>query len=207
MAILLEIILGGNSMGKLNLIWSACSNYNGTNILENRVTILLFDIINCDKKFMKLFCQDVLKATDFLPQEIESAKVDMGKHNFDLFIQTDRQIIPIELKIDARDQDKQCYRYLQTAREINKNVPARLYYLSKDKHTPSPESLNGEKILDNDLNSVGNEEGVILISYKDEILNWLEDCSQDLKNDGEKYLSVQLEFLKDMIKENLQGVK
>lgn len=203
MAVLLKILLGGNFVEKLNLLWSACSNYNGTNILENRVAIILFDIIKCDKNFMKFFCQDVLKATNFLPQEVESAKVDMGTHNFDLFIQTDRQIIPIELKIDARDQDKQCHRYLQTAREINKNIPARLYYLTKDKHKPSENSLNGEKILANDLKTAGNDDGVILISYQDEILNWLESCSQDLKNNGENYLSVQLEFLKDMIKENL----
>ena len=191
-------------MEKLNLLWSACSNYQGTNILENRIAIILFDLIKCDKKFMKLFCQDVLKATNFFPDEIETAKVDIGRNYFDLFIQTDRQIIPIELKIDARDQDKQCYRYLQKAKEINKNIPTRLYYLKKDDRQPSPESLNGEKVFDkSDLNAVGDESGVILITYKNEILNWLENCSQELKNSGEKYLSVQLEFLKDMIKENL----
>lgn len=194
-------------MEKLNLLWSACSNYQGTIILENRITIILFDLIKCDKKFMQLFCQDVLKATNFLPNEIKTAKVDMGTNYFDLFIQTENQIIPIEIKVEARDQDKQCYRYLQKARELNKNIPTRLYYLTKDKETrkPSENSLNGENIFENDLNSVGDESGVVLISYKDEILNWLEDCSQYLKKDGESYLSVQLEFLKDMIKENLQG--
>ena len=153
---------------------------------------------------MEFFAAIVLKATDFLPQEVETAKVDMGTHNFDLFIQTDRQIIPIELKVESGDHNEQYYCYLQTAREINKNVPARLYYLTKDKHRPSTNRLNGEKVFENDLKSVvGNESGVILISYKDEILNGLKSCQQDLKNDDEKYLSVQLEFLKDMIKENL----
>lgn len=190
-------------MEKLNLIWSACSNYEGTNILENRIAIILFDIIKYDKKFMKLFCRDVLKATNFLQDEIETAKVDMGRHHFDLFIETNRQIIPIELKVDAHDQDKQCYRYLQTAREINKNVPARLYYFCKTGRKPSENSLNGEKILQNDSKLLGNAEGVVVVHYKAEILNWLEDCQQNLKNAGEKYLSVQLEFLKDMIKENL----
>ena len=158
-------------MEKLNLLWSACSNNEGWRVLEAPVGRILFDIIKADKNFMKLFCQDVLKATNFLPDEIETAKIDMGTHHLDLFIQTDRQIIPIELKVFARDQDKQCYRYLQTAREYNKNIPARLYYLTKDKHEPSPESLNGEKVFDkNDLNAVGDESGVILITYKSQLL-------------------------------------
>ena len=194
-------------MEKLNLIWSACSNYNGTNILEERILIILFDILknqnsypNQGNKFLKSFFDDVLKATDYSLEELEIAKIDMGKYNFDLFIETDRQIIPIEFKINAIDQDKQCYRYLQTVRDINKNVPARLYYLTKDKHKPSDNSLNDEKILENDLKNIGNEEGVICISYQDEILTWLEHCSQDLKNNNETYLYTQLEFLKDMIK-------
>ena len=194
-------------MEKLNLLWSACSNYNGTNILEERILIILFDILknqnsypNQGNKFLKSFFDDVLKATDYSLKELEIAKIDMGKYNFDLFIETDRQIIPIEFKINAIDQDKQCYRYLQTVRDINKNVPARLYYLTKDKHKPSDNSLNDEKILENDLKNIDNEEGVICISYQDEILTWLEHCSQDLKNNNETYLYTQLEFLKDMIK-------
>ena len=198
-----DVKIGVEIVEKFNLIWSACSNYQGTNILENRITIILFDIIKCDKKFMKFFCQDVLKATNFLPNEIETAKVDMGTHHFDLFIQTDRQIIPIELKIDARDQDKQCYRYLQKAKEINKNIPTLLYYLRKGERQPSPESLNGEEIFANDLNAVGNESGVVLISYKDEILNWIESCSQDLTNFGEKNFCYQLELFADIIREHL----
>lgn len=203
-----DVKIGVEIMKKFNLIWSACSNNGGWRVLEEPIGRILFDIINVDKKFMKLFCQDVLKATNFLSNEIENAKVDMGKHHFDLFIQTDNQIIPIELKVFARDQDKQCYRYLQTAREYNKNIkniPARLYYLTIDKKNrqPSENSLNGEKILENDLNAVGDESGVILISYKDEILNWLESCSKDLKNAGEKNFCYQLELFKDIIREHL----
>ena len=56
----------------------------------------------------------------------------------------------------------------------------------------------------NDLKSVGDESGVILITYKDEILNWLEDCSQNLKNAGEKILCYQLELFADIIKEHLK---
>ena len=194
-------------MEKLNLIWSACSNNGGWRVLEEPVGRILFDIIHADKKFMELFCKDVLKATKFFPHEIETAKVDMGTHHFDLFIQTKNQIIPIELKVFARDQDKQCYRYLQTVREFNKkiteNIPARLYYLTINKNEPSPESLNGEKILENDLNAVGDNEGVVLISYEDEIMNWIKDCLQYLKNAGEKNFCYQLELFEDIIKEHL----
>ena len=190
-------------MEKFNLVWSACSNNGGYNVLEESIERILCDILRNREKFMQNFFDKVLKATKISHNEIKTAKVDVEERGMDLFIQTENQIIPIELKVDARDQDKQCYRYLQTAREYNKNIPARLYYLTKDKHEPSPESLNGEKVFDNDLNAVGDESGVILISYKDEILNWLEDCSQDLKNSGEENFCYQLELFADIIKEHL----
>ena len=94
------------------LFWSACSNDGGYMLLEKPIGRILFDIINCDKKFMEFFCRDVLKATDFLPQEIETAKVDMGKYFLDLFIETDRQIIPIATDI-YRLPDKKIKMFLR----------------------------------------------------------------------------------------------
>lgn len=192
-------------MGKLNLLWSACSNDGGYSVLEKPICRILFDIINYHEKFMENFFSDVLKATNISQAEIKTAKVDMGKYYFDFFIETDSQIIPIEVKVEARDQNEQCHRYLETARKVNKNVPALMYYLTKDKHEPSPESLKGEKVFENDLNSIGNATGVILISYQDEILNWLESCSQYLKNNNEKNFCYQLELFKDIIKEHLKA--
>lgn len=192
-------------MEKLNLIWSACSNNEGWRVLEEAIERILCDILRNREKFMQNFFDKVLKATKISQNEIKTAKVDIEERGIDLFIQTENQIIPIELKVFARDQDKQCYRYLQTAREFNKNVPARMYYLTIDKKTrqPSENSLNGEKILENDLNVVGDESGVILITYRAEIMNWLESCQQDLKNVGEKNFCYQLELFADIIKEHL----
>ena len=191
-------------MEKLNLLWSACSNNEGWRVLEEPIERILCDILKNREKFMQNFFDKVLKATKISQEEIKTAKVDIEERDIDLVIKTKNQIIPIELKVFARDQDKQCYRYLQTAREYNKNIPARLYYLTKDKHEPSPESLNGEKVFDkNDLNAVGDESGVILITYKNEILNWLESCQQDLKNSGENNFCYQLELFADIIKEHL----
>lgn len=192
-------------MGQLNLLWSACSNDGGYNILEKPIARILYDILNYREKFMINFFDDVLKATDTSPGEIATAKVDMGKYYFDLFIKTDRQIIPIELKVDARDQNEQCRRYLETAEKMNNNISARMYYLTKDKHAPSPDSLKNEKILENDSKTIGNKTGVVLISYEDEILTWLESCSQDLKSSNEKNLCYQLELFKDIIREHLRN--
>ena len=190
-------------MGKLNLLWSACSNDGGYSILEKPVARILFDILNYRAKFMRNFFDDVLKATVRYSEEIATAKVDMGKYFFDLFIETDRQIIPIELKVDARDQNEQCRRYLEEVRKKNRNVPARMYYLTKDKHAPSPGSLKDEKILANDSRAIGT--GVVLISYEDEILTWLESCSRDLQSSNEKNLCYQLELFKDIIREHLKN--
>lgn len=192
-------------MEKLNLLWSACSNDGGYNVLEKPICRILFDIINYHEEFMRNFFSDVLKATNISQAEIKTAKVDMGKYYFDFFIETDNQIIPIEVKVEARDQNEQCHRYLETARKVNKNVPARMYYLTKDKHAPSSESLSGEKVFENDLNSIGNATGVILVSYQDEILNWLERCSQYLESNNEKNFCYQLELFKDIIKEHLKA--
>ncbi|MBR6012937.1 MAG: PD-(D/E)XK nuclease family protein [Selenomonadaceae bacterium] len=192
-------------MEKLNLIWSACSNNGGWRVLEESIEKILCDILRNREKFLQNFFDKVLKATKISQDEIKTAKVDIEKHNIDLVIETCNQLIPIELKVFAEDKDKQCYRYLQNARKINKNVPARLYYLTIDKKTrqPSENSLNGEKILENDLNAVGDNEGVVLISYEDEIMNWIKDCLQDLKNVGEKNFCYQLELFEDIIKEHL----
>ncbi len=80
-----------------------------------------------------------------------------------------------------------------------------MYYLTKDGHAPSSESLSGEKVFENDLISIGNETGVVLITYRDEILNWLENCSRHLASNNEKNLCRQLELFKDIIREHLKA--
>ena len=66
---------GGKIMGKLNLIWSACSNLSGTNILERNLCQIIFDVVKSDKGFFKLFCQDVLKGSKI--DEFENADIDI----------------------------------------------------------------------------------------------------------------------------------
>ena len=63
-------------MGKLNLLWSACSNDGGYNVLEKPICRILFDIINYHEAFMRNFFSDVLKATNISQAEIKIAKVE-----------------------------------------------------------------------------------------------------------------------------------
>ena len=62
-------------MEKLNLLWSACSNDGGYNVLEKPICRILFDIINYHEEFMRNFFGDVLKTTNISQAEIKTAKI------------------------------------------------------------------------------------------------------------------------------------
>lgn len=119
--------------------------------------------------YMKLFLEHVLKLDDALYADVnlenavvEREKVIIGNRRIDLFITIPgRACIPIEVKLDAGDQDAQCSDYYHYA----KNSP--LYYLTLDRHMPSPVSLGTLPA-----------KSVRPISFGSEILDWLSACLQ-----------------------------
>lgn len=84
----------------------------------------------------------------------------------DLVIETEKSYIPIEVKIYAGDQNEQCKDYCKKAKSPN-NKPT-MFYLTLYGSPPSPESLG-------DLND-DDKKLIKLISFKNEILTWLEKC-------------------------------
>ncbi len=87
----------------------------------------------------------------------------------DLYIKTANACYPIEVKINADDQETQIYRYHKFAKESNKNKFT-VFYLTLNGKPPKPKSING--MTDEDLNSVK------CISFRKDILSWLRICAE-----------------------------
>lgn len=108
------------------------ANFNIISILnaaddEVRICRILHALLNPDGThgqgalYLKLFVENVLAIDNFHEADYNSARVFReyvlaNGHRIDLVIQTQRYFIPIEVKIYAGDQDKQCYDYYQYAK-------------------------------------------------------------------------------------------
>lgn len=118
--------------------------------------------------FLKLFLDQVLNLS-IDNDELKTCIVEReygidSNRRIDLVIKTESKFIPIEVKIYASDQPKQCYDYYQVAKNSN------LYYLTLFGNQPSSESASGlTKIND------GYKE-ITLISFVDDISNWIKSC-------------------------------
>jgi hypothetical protein len=121
--------------------------------------------------YLKLFVENVLRI-NFNEQDYTSAWVSgeysiEGRRSIDLLIETKNHKIPIEVKIHAPDQTRQCYDYYQSAQNSN------LYYLTLDGKPPSEESAKGLTLKDDES---GEYQEVTQISFRDDIIGWLDSC-------------------------------
>ena len=85
----------------------------------------------------------------------------------DFEIKSKECIYIIEMKIDADDQPEQLIRYQKFAKEQHKKY--KIFYLTLDGHNASKKSI-GENSEENKEIEYTN------ISFKENILNWLENC-------------------------------
>ncbi|GHU66295.1 hypothetical protein AGMMS49983_15650 [Clostridia bacterium] len=133
--------------------------------------------------YLRLFVEHVLDISDEISDEeykksgvYTEDSID-NQRRIDIFIMIGKYEIPIEVKINAGDQVRQCSDYKKKA----KNSP--LYYLTLDGHPPSKKSAEGlTPIFPPDTNPEPLEkepigyEDVELISFKYHIIMWLEKC-------------------------------
>lgn len=118
--------------------------------------------------YLRLFIEDVLQL-EITEDELLTAKVyrehliDKNRR-IDMVITTSHRCIPIEVKINADDQDDQCFDYYINA--INSNV----YYLTRFGDSPSKESAGDLTPVSKGYLEVTN------ISFKEDILKWLNKC-------------------------------
>ena len=122
---------------------------------------------NMGTTFLESFFSDVLKmkTSDESYDAAELATTDVileysidDLRRIDIVIKTAKRKVPIEVKIEAGDQEKQCADYLRHAEK------SPLYYLTVDGHLPSEYSISAEELVN-----------VKVISWKEDIYSWIED--------------------------------
>ena len=95
--------------------------------------------------------------------------LDTIKGRLDFEIKSKDCIYIIEMKIDTGDQPEQLIRYQEFAKEQHKKY--KIFYLTLDGHNASKKSIGEEENLEENQKVEYTN-----ISFKEEILNWLENC-------------------------------
>ena len=171
----------------LDKLHKANTNFNifySTGIWNKEVYIcnLLCDLLSpqgthkSGDVFLMFFNERVLKKVisedEFGCIEVIREEPTEEKRRIDLLIKTNKRFIPIEVKIFAGDQEKQCVAYYEEIERRNKKMNLSekvvLYYLTPDGHQPSAYSIGNLK----------EGEQYKTISFKTDIKEWLEDCLQ-----------------------------
>lgn len=149
----------------------------GLDTSEVRICRLIYELLDkdgCHKqgtKFLSLFFKHVLEIP-FSNEQISNFNIEIEKpiknnRRIDLFISNNTISIPIEVKINAEDQESQLVDYY----EYSKNSP--IFYLTLDAHNPSDYSTKNKtskkELLEKDYRCV---------SFEYHILNWLYKCLQ-----------------------------
>ena len=150
-----------NEQDRFN-IFSILRHYADEVHLHSRFISELLDKNGTHGKRSK-FCEAFLKELE-ISFDLENYSVQREHKNIDILLRNNRKAIVIENKIWAQDQPGQLKRYHdQMLSEGYRNI--NIVYLSLDGKEPDEASL-GELQKDK----------IMLVSYKDDIYNWIERC-------------------------------
>jgi len=121
--------------------------------------------------FLQLFLKEVLNISEKKKATcLQSKREDFTKDGkrIDFTIETEKYQIGIEMKIDADDQQNQLIDYKKELKNrCNNKQEVKLYYLTLTGYEASSKSTREELIAEKDYK---------LISFKSEILHWIEQC-------------------------------
>ena len=154
--------------------------------------------------YLELFMEEVLaiQKNSLADDEWNSIKVEREKvidnnRRIDLVIKTQSRFIPIEVKIYAEDQEKQCLDYFNYANNVcGKDAPTTLFYLTRFGTLPSEYSTKSDDRLN-----------IKAISFAHHILPWLEKCLQYRETWRLSTVSNTIYQLIDAIKDFTNGKK
>lgn len=145
--------------------------------------------------FLKSFLEQVLEM-ECATEQLESATVHKeypipeSDRRIDIAIQMKNRFIPIEVKINAKDQNGQCYDYWTFSSKKMGDEEAVIYYLTKYGTVPSDESItSGNNRLSTDK--------VKLISFEKDIRDWLKNCAAISGNNIKLFIKQYLEAIED----------
>lgn len=119
----------------------------------------------------------------------------------DICIENSRQMIVIENKIFAGDQEHQILRYVESLRGMLRNrdgVKFPVLYLTPDGHSPSDDSTQADGM------QCRCGEDYVCISYKDVIVPWLDKCINEMEE--KPHLKEHLATYRDIIKKKVLGM-
>ncbi|MDR1286128.1 MAG: PD-(D/E)XK nuclease family protein [Treponema sp.] len=142
-------------------------------------------------RYLRLFWETIApKLPEKLPLDAEHTKVTVEyvldeNRRIDIALEDGKVFVPIEVKIWAGDQPRQVADYFAFVQTKNHGVHIPVLYLTVDGHEPSDFSKAG----------VGKND-YILLSFKQDILAWLEACARE--NATEMVIPVR-ENLKQLI--------
>ena len=138
--------------------------------------------------YLKLFVKYVLNmenefsAADYSSAIVHRELAIKNNRRIDLFIEIGTKKIPIEVKVYADDQPAQCEDYYAYAQNSN------IFYLTLDGHEPSEYSIGKLK-----------KKYIHLISFKKEIILWLQACLQNPNTSRIESIKVIISQLIDVL--------
>jgi hypothetical protein len=125
-------------------------------------------------RYLKLFWETIapklpsILALDIEHTRVATERVTDDNRRIDIALDDGKVFVPIEVKIRAGDQHSQAADYFKFAQTKNKAERVPVLYLTVDGHEPSDASKD----------NIGKGDYVCL-SFKDDILDWLEACARD----------------------------
>jgi hypothetical protein len=125
-------------------------------------------------RYFRLFWETIASklpirlALDIKRTRVATEYVINENRRIDIALEDGKVFVPIEVKIRAGDQPKQVADYFAFAKTKNRNNHIPVLYLTLDGHEPS--DFSKADLGKNDY---------VLLSFKDDILAWLEACARE----------------------------
>jgi len=167
-------------------------NVAGIATSEVHMCNVLFELLNPNgrhnqgNKYLKAFIKHFFRKDLWpFPQPIAkdiSVKMEQGtdkNRRIDIVMQDRTRLIPIEVKIFAKDQTNQCADYLKFAKEKSLSDDTKLFYLTPDGRPPYDESAK----------DLYRKKEIIAISWSD-ISEWLRKCETMTKGKDKKHVGI-----------------
>ena len=160
---------------------------------ENYMRNFLADLLRKDGRhgmqdfFQESFLEDVLGISGEEIVEItpEDKTYKNGtKRRIDLTIETNKRFIPIEVKINASDQDRQCQDYYNEIEKRNEGKETVLYYLTKECHHSLSKKSQGKLEIGTQVKYIYFKKNNPEETSEDtnDIVSWLKECSRGISD-------------------------
>lgn len=140
-------------------------------------------------KYLRSFLRDVLHFTQLSDEDIGKCRVYVEflidqDRRIDIVIKNNEVFIPIEVKINAGEQESQCYDYYRYA--VRKDENAKVVYLTKNGTPPTSYSTTVEK---DGIRYEMPKDKIICVSFQDDIRLWLEKILESEQGDMYQIIS------------------